>query len=69
MNNSLNPADKPIDLEHDIKNHLTVILSYANLLEMWKKSPAQDPEKFEKYIGIIKQRVETLTALSEQIPD
>ena len=68
MSNDPLKDQSQLDLPHDIKNHLAVILSYANLLELWAKGDVSNKEKFEKCIEVIKKRVEVLTQLADQIP-
>ena len=50
------------NISHDLRTPLTAICGYLELLEQEKKS-----ESVNRYIGIIKDRVDILTQLSEEL--
>ena len=50
------------NISHDLRTPLTAIYGYLNLLEQEKKT-----EKTERYIQIIRNRVELLTQLTEEL--
>ena len=54
--------DAVTNISHDLRTPLTAICGYLELLEQEEKSEAVD-----RYIGIIKERTEVLTQLSEEL--
>ena len=54
--------DAVTNISHDLRTPLTAICGYLDLLEQEEKS-----EKAERYIGVIRNRAELLTQLTEEL--
>ena len=59
---SANLRNSITNLSHDIRTPLTAIRSYVDLLER-----EEDPDKKEKYLSIIKERIILLTNLTDEL--
>jgi len=54
--------DAIVNISHDLRTPLTAISGYLDLLEQEEKSPDA-----EKYLAIVRERVESLKALTEEL--
>lgn len=62
LNGDRELKDAVTNISHDLRTPLTAIYGYLDLLEDEKK-----PEKMKRYIGVIKNRVDLLTQLTEEL--